>query len=175
MNGEGGYVVSVIVHQDPFLIEAMLVDAAKAFEAALSETVRICLEKNTPNHFVLTNENVMRKKPRFSNEKRDNYHVSVMNGLFFAEKALNCTKAMKRNIDRQLREWKQSDRRKPLIVNGVRHVGKSHALKYFGETSYQNIAYLNFEKDEKLAQYFRGDPRPKATHKNFKRPHRCRN
>jgi predicted AAA+ superfamily ATPase len=68
---------------------------------------------------------------------------------------------MKRDIFKHLEEWKRSSRRKPLILNGARQVGKTYALKRFGKTAYENIAYLNFEKDEKLAQYFEGtlDPR----------------
>ena len=52
-------------------------------------------------------------------------------------------------------------RRKPLILNGARQVGKTYSLKHFGKTSYEKIAYLNFEKDEKLAQYFNGTLDPK--------------
>jgi len=63
---------------------------------------------------------------------------------------------MKRDIYQQLEEWKRSTRRKPLVLNGARQVGKTYALKRFGAVSYEKIAYLNFEKDEKLAQYFEG-------------------
>lgn len=62
--------------------------------------------------------------------------------------------SMKRDIYSALEQWKASDRRKPLILNGARQVGKTFALTYFGKTSYENVAYLNFEKDEKLARYF---------------------
>lgn len=68
---------------------------------------------------------------------------------------------MKRNIDLQLKKWKTSERRKPLILNGARQVGKTYSLKYFGKTSYEKIAYLNFEKDEKLARYFEETLDPK--------------
>ena len=71
------------------------------------------------------------------------------------------TEGMKRDIYTSLAEWKQSGRRKPLIVNGARQVGKTHALKYFGKSSYQRVAYLNFEKNEKLAGYFEGALDPK--------------
>ena len=43
----------------------------------------------------------------------------------------------------------------------TRQVGKTHALKHFGQTSYENVAYLNFEKEEKLAQYFESTLDPK--------------
>ncbi|MDP1608740.1 MAG: ATP-binding protein [Chlamydiales bacterium] len=68
---------------------------------------------------------------------------------------------MKRDIYRSLDEWKQSARRKPLVVNGARQVGKTYALKHFGKTAYEKMAYLNFEKDEKLGGYFEGTLDPK--------------
>jgi predicted AAA+ superfamily ATPase len=68
---------------------------------------------------------------------------------------------MKRDIYQLLEEWKRSPRRKPLVLNGARQVGKTYALKHFGKTSYEKMAYLNFEKDEKLAQYFEGTLDPK--------------
>lgn len=61
---------------------------------------------------------------------------------------------MKRDIYTILQKWKQSTRRKPLVLNGARQVGKTYSLKDFGKTAYKNMAYLNFEKDEKLGQYF---------------------
>ena len=70
-------------------------------------------------------------------------------------------KDMKRDIYQALEEWKQSTRRKPLVLNGARQVGKTYSLKHFGKTSYEKMAYLNFEKDEKLAQYFEGTLDPK--------------
>jgi predicted AAA+ superfamily ATPase len=68
---------------------------------------------------------------------------------------------MKRDIYHHLQEWKNSSRRKPLIVNGARQVGKTYSLKQFGATCYKNMAYLNFEKEEKLGQYFEGTLDPK--------------
>lgn len=68
---------------------------------------------------------------------------------------------MKRDIYNLLETWKRSERRKPLILNGARQVGKTHSLKHFGETSFKKTAYLNFEKDEKLCQYFDGSLDPK--------------
>ncbi len=68
---------------------------------------------------------------------------------------------MKRDIYQLLQEWKESERRKPLVLNGARQVGKTYALKHFGKTSYEKMAYLNFEKDEKLKQYFDGTLDPK--------------
>jgi hypothetical protein len=61
---------------------------------------------------------------------------------------------MKRDVYQSLEAWKTSSRRKPLIINGARQVGKTYALKHFGKTSYQNVVYLNFEKNEALCKYF---------------------
>lgn len=68
---------------------------------------------------------------------------------------------MKRDIYKLLEDWKQSPRRKPLILNGARQVGKTYSLKHFGKTSYEKTVYLNFEKDEKLCQYFEDTLEPK--------------
>lgn len=63
---------------------------------------------------------------------------------------------MKRDIYQSLENWKNSTRRKPLILNGARQVGKTYALKHFGQTFYEKMAYLNFERDHSLDQYFQG-------------------
>jgi predicted AAA+ superfamily ATPase len=63
-------------------------------------------------------------------------------------------RGMERDIYHALEEWKPSDRRKPLVINGARQGGKTYTLKHFGRTSYKNITYLNFEKDERLGQFF---------------------
>lgn len=68
---------------------------------------------------------------------------------------------MERDVLKKLEEWKQSPRRKPLILNGARQVGKTWSLKYFGNRFYQKTVYLNFEKDEKLSQFFEGTLDPK--------------
>src|SRR3990172_5920126 len=68
---------------------------------------------------------------------------------------------MKRDLYQLLEKWKRSERRKPLILNGARQVGKTYSLKHFGKTCYQKVAYLNFERNEKLAGYFKDTLDPK--------------
>jgi predicted AAA+ superfamily ATPase len=53
-----------------------------------------------------------------------------------------------------LLKWKQSKHRKPLILKGVRQVGKTWLLKELGKRYYDNVAYFNFDEQEELAQYF---------------------
>lgn len=57
---------------------------------------------------------------------------------------------MKRLIYNQLIEWKNSDRRKPLILRGARQTGKTYILKEFGKNEYKNYIYINFEESSEL-------------------------
>lgn len=52
---------------------------------------------------------------------------------------------MERFIIKKLLEWKNSPYRKPLILKGVRQVGKTQVLKEFGRRYYENTAYFNFD------------------------------
>ncbi len=61
---------------------------------------------------------------------------------------------MRRSATRQLMLWKDSKQRKPLILKGVRQVGKTWLLKEFGKKYYENTAYFNFEDQSELKQYF---------------------
>jgi len=67
---------------------------------------------------------------------------------------------MKRDIYKKLIEWKNSDRRKPLILKGARQVGKTFILKEFGRREYSNMAYFNFEEDPGLNDFFKGRIQP---------------
>ena len=61
---------------------------------------------------------------------------------------------MKRDILDKLIEWKNSGRRKPLILSGVRQCGKTHTLSEFGEKYFKNVCYINFEADSKFVAVF---------------------
>jgi len=61
---------------------------------------------------------------------------------------------MDRNIYQKLETWQKSPRRKPLVINGARQVGKTYSLKHFGKKNYEKYVYFNFEKDEKIGRYF---------------------
>lgn len=53
-----------------------------------------------------------------------------------------------------LTQWKLSQDRKPLILNGVRQCGKTWLLKEFGKKEFKSYLYFNFEKDARLATFF---------------------
>lgn len=61
---------------------------------------------------------------------------------------------MERFILNKLVEWKNSPYRKPLILKGVRQVGKTWILKEFGRRYYENTAYFNFDENEEYRQFF---------------------
>ena len=59
---------------------------------------------------------------------------------------------MYREAINELVKWKNSGRRKPLVIEGARQVGKTWLVKEFARLQYKNIAYVNFEE----MQYLRG-------------------
>ncbi len=61
---------------------------------------------------------------------------------------------MERLILNDLLKWKHSKHRKPLILKGVRQVGKTWVLKEFGKRYYENTAYFNFDEHEEYRQFF---------------------
>jgi len=69
---------------------------------------------------------------------------------------------MDRLVISDLLQWKGAKHRKPLILKGVRQVGKTWILKEFGQRYYENVAYFNFDEQEELKDFF-------ATTKDVKR------
>lgn len=61
---------------------------------------------------------------------------------------------MERFILDNLLKWKNSHYRKPLILKGVRQVGKTWILREFGKRYYENTAYFNFDENEEYKQFF---------------------
>ena len=61
---------------------------------------------------------------------------------------------MERTAMQQLIDWKESPYRKPLIVKGVRQVGKTWLLKDFGRRYYDNVAYFNFDENPEYRDFF---------------------
>ncbi len=64
---------------------------------------------------------------------------------------------MKRNIIKSLIKWKNKTDRKPLLLTGVRQCGKTYILKEFGNTYFEDCAYLNFENNPNLKFIFEQD------------------
>ncbi len=53
-----------------------------------------------------------------------------------------------------LKKWKESKNRKPLIIRGARQVGKTWLMQEFGKKYYEKCAYINFDDNEKMRNLF---------------------
>ena len=61
---------------------------------------------------------------------------------------------MYRRIIEDLKKWKQSPDRKPLILRGARQCGKTWILKEFGKTQYKKFAYILFDDNDNMKKVF---------------------
>lgn len=57
----------------------------------------------------------------------------------------------------KLYKWKYGKRRKPLIIEGARQVGKTWLMKEFGKQAYENTIYINFDSNSRMADLFESD------------------
>jgi predicted AAA+ superfamily ATPase len=61
---------------------------------------------------------------------------------------------MERHLIEKLIAWKKSHRKKPIIINGARQVGKTWLLKEFGAQHFDNVAYVNFDNNAAMRALF---------------------
>ena len=64
---------------------------------------------------------------------------------------------MERALMKELRRWKASPRRKPLVLKGARQVGKTWLMKELGRQCYAKTAYVNFDRNPRMKQVFDQD------------------
>jgi len=64
---------------------------------------------------------------------------------------------MLRKASADLLKWKESAGRKPLMVYGIRQVGKSWLIKDFGANHYKNMAYVTFDNNPRAKAIFEDD------------------
>ena len=74
---------------------------------------------------------------------------------------------MKRTLYEDLLNWKNSKRRKPLLLQGARQVGKTWLINSFGKSEYKNYVYLNFEQNPDLRTLFTGQLVPEEIISNI--------
>jgi predicted AAA+ superfamily ATPase len=53
---------------------------------------------------------------------------------------------MERSAIDQLKNWKENPRRKPLIVEGARQVGKTWLIKEFAKQCYQQLLHGRYAR-----------------------------
>lgn len=61
---------------------------------------------------------------------------------------------MERFIEKKLLSWKESARRKPIILRGARQVGKTFSVKSFADKHYKTTLTIDFEKERELHSLF---------------------
>lgn len=64
---------------------------------------------------------------------------------------------LKRKITNQLLNWKNKQNRFPLILKGLRQIGKTFIVKEFAKNNYENAFILDFRKQRSLHAIFDGD------------------
>ena len=61
---------------------------------------------------------------------------------------------IRRDIIDRLRQWKNSENRKPILLKGARQTGKTWIMQEFGKECFEYVAEFNFDKVEELASVF---------------------
>lgn len=61
---------------------------------------------------------------------------------------------MERMLMSDLLAWKNSKKRKPLIIRGARQVGKTWIMKEFGRKYFENTVYISFDNNEHMKHVF---------------------
>ncbi len=69
---------------------------------------------------------------------------------------------MKRSAEKQVLEWKDSSRRKPLIIRGARQVGKTWLVENFLAKQFDRFVKIDLEKQRDIHTYFKGNLDPKT-------------
>lgn len=61
---------------------------------------------------------------------------------------------MERLLLIEMEKWKNKVKRKPLIIQGARQVGKTWIMKEFGKRYFHNVVYINFDNNERMKNVF---------------------
>jgi len=61
---------------------------------------------------------------------------------------------MKRLFENELLKWKQNGMTKPLMVIGVRQIGKTHTITEFCKENFEEFIYIDLEKNNNIRKIF---------------------
>lgn len=67
---------------------------------------------------------------------------------------------IERNIINDFKEWKDSPRRKPILLQGARQIGKTWAMEHFGNECFDYCAKFDFDRQEELKSVFQKSKSP---------------
>ena len=74
---------------------------------------------------------------------------------------------MKRLFEDKLMKWKLSDNTKPLMVLGVRQIGKTYTIDKFCKDNFEEYLYFNLEQDKHIFEIFEESIEPDEILKNI--------
>lgn len=63
----------------------------------------------------------------------------------------------KRKAYHKLEEWKKEPNRRPLIIDGLRQIGKSYIVDKFARANYENVIVYDFRHRKNLRKIFAGN------------------
>ena len=75
---------------------------------------------------------------------------------------------------KKLVEWKDKNNRKPLLY-GARQVGKTYLVREFGKRYFDDIIYVNFEKNSALSKIIEENIEPENIIKNSRKIYKYKN
>ena len=61
---------------------------------------------------------------------------------------------MFRLFENTLQDWKKTGMQKPLMVIGVRQIGKTYTIDKFGKENFEDYLYFNLEKNDAIRNIF---------------------
>lgn len=61
---------------------------------------------------------------------------------------------MFRIFENTLQDWKKTGMQKPLMVIGVRQIGKTYTIDKFGKENFEDYLYFNLEKNDAIRNIF---------------------
>ncbi len=64
---------------------------------------------------------------------------------------------LKRDVEKELRRWKENSERKCLVIRGPRQVGKTYTIERFCEEMYRSFIEINFLETPAMKKIFSGD------------------
>ncbi|MGN0878887.1 MAG: ATP-binding protein [Oligosphaeraceae bacterium] len=64
---------------------------------------------------------------------------------------------MRRHLEQELIAWKDSPHHKPMLLRGIRQVGKTWLMRNFGQRHFRRLAYASCDKSPMLRQIFEED------------------
>ena len=82
---------------------------------------------------------------------------------------------MERDAMKKLVEWKNKNNRKPLLLYGARQVGKTYLVQEFGKRYFDDIIYVNFEKNSALSKIIEENIEPENIIKNSRKIYKYKN